>query len=328
MQNYTTKTTKKSNSYSHLNISDRETICLMLFNNETQQEIADALGKNQTTISRELKRNKPTVNNYSYRFWPAQIRAENRWCHTHLKTRIKSIEIRNYIHSKILKGWSPEIIAGRLMIDRPGCKTNHETIYQYIYSVRPDLIKYLPFSHRVRRKRASSKNKRINRIHNRVLISERPSSVNLRKKIGHWEGDTAVSRKSKSCLHILVERKTRYSKLSILSRNTGLENRKTINHRIGMLKKSLRKSLTLDNGLENVEHQKMNLKVFFCNPYHSWEKGTVEQVIGLVRRYLPKGTDFKRVSKKTISRIEYLLNNRPRKCLSFKTPAEIYAIEN
>ncbi len=157
-------------------------------------------------------------------------------------------------------------------------------------------------------------------------IKERPKEVQLRQEPGHWETDTAVSRQSLSALQVSVERKTRLSKLAKLLRKGAHPMNIALTMRLRRYPNWFRTSITYDNGSENTEHIRTNkilgTRSYFCEPFHSWEKGTVENTIGLVRRFFPKKTDFAKVSKNRINAVERWLNNRPRKCLGFLTPLE------
>ena len=207
-------------------------------------------------------------------------------------------------------------------------KTNYETIYQWIYSDRKDLIPFLIKSHRIRRKRGSANQKRCPKIPNRTMIEKRPDYINLRSEIGHWEIDTAISRKSKAAIMVLVERKTRYV---IIKKLTGKTAYFMHNATVKSLKDypvNIRQSITYDNGTENTLHELTNkvlgTKSYFCNPYHSWEKGTVENIIGIIRRFYPKKTDWKNISQWDLNKIARFINNRPMKLLGFKTPYQVF----
>jgi IS30 family transposase len=157
-------------------------------------------------------------------------------------------------------------------------------------------------------------------------LLKRPKETEERKVVGHWEGDTVVSRKSLAALQVLVERKSRYVQLTKLRRKTAGKMKSAVILRLSTLPAGARKTLTLDNGSENTEHREitraLGTKTYFCAPFHSWEKGTVENSIGLVRRFFPKKTDFSIVSDYQVKKVETLLNNRPRKCLNYATPIE------
>lgn len=223
------------------------------------------------------------------------------------------------------KGWSPEIIAGSLSIDRSGNSISHEAIYQYIYEERKELVGYLVRRHKKRMKRGHSRKHQKSHIPNRVSISERPDVVDKRERIGDWESDSMISGQSKVAVNVLADRKSRVTLINLLSQKTAVETKWAI---IQSLIKYPAYTITYDNGSENTEHEEINkvldITSYFCKPYHSWEKGTVENTIGLIRRWLPKKTDLAQVSKAKIMEIESWLNNRPRKCLNYKTPLEVF----
>ena len=213
-------------------------------------------------------------------------------------------------------------------LDLEGQTISHEAIYQYIYKERHDLVEALTRHHRKRQKRGHSRKHRKPHIPNRISIEKRPKFIDKRIQAGHWERDSLVSRASKSCLDVKVERKSRKLLLNKLKRKTAEAVRIVVITSLKSFPSHLRRSLTYDNGSEHAEHEKINkalgTRSYFCHPYSSWERGTNENTNGLIRRFLPKKTDFSKVSVKQIKRIEFLLNNRPRKCLNYKTPAEVF----
>ena len=236
--------------------------------------------------------------------------------------------IRSYVFEKLLISWSPEQISGRIRDEHPGNSISHEAIYQYIYEEHPDLIRHLRYSHRKRKRKGQGKKHKKSHIPNRVSIEQRPDEINNRTEFGHWEGDTALSRQSKGAMAIMTERVSRYTLISYLAAKTSRNFSQAIIRRLVQFPDSTHMSMTYDNGSETVEHEKVNKELnmdsYFCTPYHSWEKGTVENAIGLIREYLPKKTDFDKVKLSEFKRIENLLNNRPRKCLNYKTPLEVF----
>lgn len=324
--NYNTNIKK----YHHINIDERETIAIYLAKYKTNSEIAKKLNRHRTTIWRERKRNSSQKYHTFYRAHRAELKAKERWKATHQKIRLNSDALRKYIIKNLNNDWSPEQIVGRLAIDKPNLHTNHESIYQFIYKERPDLITKLRRSHRIRRKRGSAYNKRTPKVKNRIMIDKRPKKADKRKEPGHWEVDTMISRASKSALLIIHERKSRNTMISKLKCKSAKQVRMTINRRLSRISKKLRKTITFDNGTENTEHEivskTLRIKSYFCHPYASWEKGGVENAIGLIRQYFPKKTDLSLISKKDIKIIETKLNNRPRKCLGFKKPKEVFSM--
>ncbi len=320
-----------SKKYKQLTVRERDLIGTLKASGKSIGDIGKELGRDKSTISRELRRNGPPVHTGYYLPHKANERSIERRSSSRKITRLKSGEIREYVSSKLVIYWSPELIAGRLQIEHPGLKISHEAIYQWIYNDAKEYIPYLVRKHRNRWKKGRSRKHQKVHIPCRVGIDDRPAHINKRKQAGHWEADTAVSRQSKKALHIMTERKSRYTMIDKLERKGAKEVRSTIIRRLSRKPQLMKRSITYDNGSENVCHVMVNNKVgtksYFCNPYRSWEKGTVENTIGIVRWFLPKKTDFATVSNEQIKNIENWLNNRPRKCLKFMTPNEVYKAE-
>ena len=289
MKDNTSNNVKK---YSHLSLKEREEIAIGLEKGLKKYEIALKLGRDPGTISREIKRNNPLKNNVAYRANRAQIKAEERKSRSHNQQRIPNKRLRRFICRMLRKGYSPEIIAAIAPEENVKWKTNYETIYQWIYNDRNDLIPFLTRSHKKRKKRGSCKQKRCPKVPNRTMIEKRPQYINLRSKIGHWEIDTAISRMSKAAIMVLAERRTRYTIIKKLTAKTAYFMHKAAVKSLINFTADMRRSLTYDNGTENALHELTNdalgSKSYFCNPYHSWEKGTVENIIGIIRRFYPK----------------------------------------
>lgn len=316
--------------YKQLGLEDRDRITEMMAEGSNITEIAEALGRHKSTISREVKRNSsPAYRLYlSHR---AHERAVERKQEANSRPRLKNEEIVRYVHSKLNLGWSPEQISGRIGMDCAGLKISHEAIYQYIYDKetedREELISYLRRGHKKRRRKGVNRKERRTKIPNRVSIEDRPLSVDSRSIFGHWEGDSLVSRKSSEALNTLAERKSRFVFITRLKRKTAEETANAVIERLSRLHDKARKTLTLDNGTENAYHEKITetiaTKCYFARPYASWQRGTNENANGLIRWYLPKGTDFSKITDEELARIESLINQRPRKCLGYKTPLEV-----
>jgi IS30 family transposase len=299
----------------------------MLAQDKSCREIGKALGRHHTTISREIQTNAPPVHKGYYLAHKAHERATERRTETHKRPRLKTERIRKHTEKMLKKGWSPEQIAGQIAEASPGQTIGYEAIYQYIYEDQPQLIPYLARSHRKRFPRGHSRKHCRSHIPRRIPLEQRPKEVETRKVIGHWEGDAVVSRQSLAALQVTTERKSRFVRITKVSRKTSSKAMKAIIRQLKKYPPPLRSTVTLDNGSENTEHERITAAVgartFFCAPFHSWEKGTVENTIGLIRRFFPKRTDFKHVSYYAIKRVEQLLNNRPRKCLNYATPQEV-----
>jgi IS30 family transposase len=315
--------------YRHLSRIERGKIMYLKTWDLNVTEIALELGRDKSTISRELRRNRQLLVEY-YLDESAQARAEQRRKRASQGYRLKNKRIRSYVEGKLKSGWSPAIIAGRIRLDLHGCSISHEAIYQYIYQLeepkRGEYIKYLHLSHRKRRKRSSTKGPRKSRIPNRISIEERPAAVEGRRQSGHWEGDSMVSSRNSVVLYSLVERRTRLLKLVRVWGRDGKRTAAAIISRLGPLPKKGRRTLTMDNGFEHTRHEwitaAIGIRCYFCAPYAAWQRGTNENRNGMVRRYFPKGTDFSRITRAEIGRVESTINNRPMKCLGYRTPTE------
>jgi IS30 family transposase len=239
------------------------------------------------------------------------------------------LTLRDRVTEWLKAGWSPEIIAGRLQREARGKPViHHETIYRWIYRYDRSLIKYLIRSHprRYRRHQRRWPNRIIPR---RISILQRPAFVNGRRQPGHWESDL-VWGAGRSALQVLVERKTRFVFIRKTRNKSAQANYDALAEALVKVPAALRRTITYDNGVENTLHCELNerfdLQSFFCQPYHAWEKATVENTNGLIRRYFPKRTDFDTITPDQIQVIEARLNSRPRKCLNFKTAGEAYSL--
>lgn len=312
--------------YKHLNRRERDRIAVQHARGFPIRAMARELNRSPATISRELRRN---ASQGDYLSGEAHRSADVRFRRSHRRPRLKDPAIASYVRRKIRCGLSPEQVAGRISLET-GDAVSHEAIYQWIYADARELIHYL---HRGRPKRVSRRYRKHTRprIPGRISILERPAVIETRTESGHWEIDTIWSRGGMAILVILTERKTRLVKLSYLPRRTALGVDAAIVRKLSQYPASLRRTLTYDNGTENSQHPKTNATLgtrsFFCHPYHAWEKGTVENSVGLVRRFFPKGTNFDQVTPEEIKRVERRLNRRPRKCLQFLTPTEAFRLE-
>lgn len=313
--------------YNQLRIDEREQIMLLRSHGKTVREIGWAIGRSHSTVVRELNRNRVSEGFTDYQAHQAEWRARRRKRLSGCRERLGSPSLRSCVRDLVRAKWSPELISGRLRLGE-GPWVSPETIYRFIYEEDRGLIPYLARGHKRRRRRVSGRRHRKTHIPDRTGIEDRPSAVNDRREFGHWESDSMVSRSSKAALNVLVERKSRYMNLTFLPGKTSIHTRRAIVGRLSEYPGEVRRSITYDNGSENVEHGRVNVKLgtrsYFCNPYRSWEKGSVENVAGLVRRYLPKKTDFGEVTNRELRKIEWALNHRPRKILGFRTPAEIF----
>lgn len=290
--------------------------------------VAEALDRSKSTISDELNKNKV---NGIYDPKKAQHKAyvKRKYSKYQGMKIVQDKQLRNYVEENIKKDWSPEQVSGRLQnIDTHIKYASRGAIYKYIYSVYGrQLEQYL----RYKGKKKKSKRLKSTPIKNRTFIDERPEVVENKGRFGDWEGDLIVSGKNgKGVLLVLHERKTRFPVVEkIMSRKTTI-----INNRIHQITGGFVcfNSLTIDSDISFQKHEELSemigAPVYFCHPYHAWEKGGVENTNKLIRQYVPKGSDISKFSKRFIKEVEMKLQNRPRKCLGYKTPLEVMSENN
>lgn len=308
--------------YEHITEAERNQIVVDINKGKSIRYIAKYLNRSPSSISREIKRN---YGSERYRADTSHKRAVFKQHNAHSKRRLKCHALRIEVERMLMNYWTPELIAGRIKQIPSLPSISHEAIYQWIYYDAPHLIDYLPRSHPSRWPKGKSKYKRIV-IKDRTDISLRPDYINNRSQYGHWESDLIIG-KGRCALQVLVERKSKLSRLLRIPDKSASSSRTAIYSMLSNMPDNLKKSITYDNGFENAEHHILNKQLgtesFFCQPYHAWEKGTVENTNSLIRRFLPKRTNFDTIDSSAISKVEAWLNNRPRKCLNFKSPAEV-----
>ena len=311
-------------TYKHLTPHERDVLVIEINKGHTLNSIAEELGRHRSTLKRELDRNHGPRR---YRPHKAHERAIKRHHEAHRKERLKSNALRHDVERLLMKGWSPEIISGRLNKKGKHPPISYETIYQWIYRDATYLIDYLVRHHKKRfPKHRSRKHKKIH-IPQRVPLDARPKYVEDRKQLGHWETDQIVGKGSEA-LQVLIERKSRFTCLHKTPDKKADSSFNVLSKMFACVPGDLINSITYDNGSENVKHQDLNDKLgirsFFCAPSHSWEKGSVENRNGIIRRFIPKGTNLSTISDSQIQSIENWINDRPMKCLDFQTPAEVF----
>jgi len=296
---------------------------------------AQKLGRGVSTVSEELKRG--SLPSGEYVAIRAQRLSQDRKAHRQEREQLKNPWLYAHVWDKLRLGWSPEQITGRLKRKYPDDRSRHlspETIYQFIYAKEQAdmrLWEYLPRKQRKRRKQ-HGRSVHKSRIPNRVSIHDRPAEIEGRETFGHWEGDTVEGQRSKhDGIHTEVERKSRKLLARKVARIASLE---TVTAQIILFKQlplAARRTTTLDNGREHHSHGELTaalgLDVYFADPYSSWQRGTNENTNGLLRRYLPKRTDFTALTQDELDDIVEEINNRPRKCLDYATPNEVFYSE-
>jgi len=300
-------------------------------------QIAVKLRRARSTITRELNRWGIKNNHQDYDSDLAHWSARQNFAGVHLfEYKLeKNKKLLKYVIQRLKLRWSPQQISNRLKTDFPNNKTmsiSHESIYKFIYTVargelKKELISCLRYEKKKRKSNIGSR-KNVIKIKDRVSISKRPSEVDDRIVPGHWESDLIIGKDRKTAIGTIVERITRFTIIVPLKNRSAKEVRKAFARELKKLPKELTKTLTHDNGLEMAQHQlftkQTDIQVFFCHPYASWERATNENTNGLIRDFWPKGTDFTKLSKYQIKKVQRLLNERPRNVLNWKTPAEVF----
>lgn len=318
--------------YTHLSAVERGKIELLHQQGWSATGIGRKIGRHHTTVSRELARNGSAQ---AYRAEEAHRRYSERRQVCRPRYRLAHEPLRERVEAMIAEeGMTPELAAGRLRRECPHDRRMHvchESIYQAIYANRfrlDYLIEYLPQARPKRRERGQGKTRRGPSIANRVSIHERPAEVNERSGPGHWEADLVVGKNQESYLLTLVERYSRATIVKKLCSKQAGPVALAIIEALEDLPVSWVKSITFDNGTEFAEHERvaqvLGIPTYFADPYSSYQRGSNEQVNGLLRRDYPKGTCFHRVSSGQLQTVVHKLNNRPRKCLQYRTPNELF----
>ncbi len=325
-------------AYSSLSIEERTQISLLRSQDVKPAEIARQLGRSKSTISRELGRNRSAGKPY--------VAAAAQQLATRRRTAAKKgrrklgpmldSPLGRFVRSELRRALSPEQIAGRLKRmhgDDLSQRVSHETIYQAIYLVprgdlRTELIDALRQSTGKRMPRARGTSRKGGSIVNMTPLSERPPEVDGRTVPGHWEGDFIKGARNASAIGTAVERYSRFVLLTQMNGCTAAHALEGFGRRFKTVIPELRLSLTYDRGSEMARHEALTdatgMPVYFCEPYAPWQRGSNENMNGLVRQLLPKGTDLSTVTPQKLAYIEAMLNDRPRKILDFRTPREVY----
>ena len=310
--------------YTHLTLEERHYAELQLKQGKSQNQVAKDLGRSQSTLSRELSRN---TGQRGYRHKQAHEKAQQRHKNKPKATKLKG-DIKQRIEDDIKKDYSPEQVVGRLEYDGI-VKLHHETVYQFILADKQDggtLYKHLRHQGKPYRKRYGTPSNRTG-IPNRVSIEKRPEAVNQRKRVGDWEADTMIGKNHKGAIATIDERKTKLRLALPLPGKKADGVREAIVKVLKPLKKFV-KTITYDNGKEFAEHEliaeALCCNSFFATPYHSWERGQNENANGLLRQYFPKSMALDNVSEREVIIAVDKLNNRPRKCLGYQTPYEVF----
>ena len=334
-------------NYTQLSIEERTMIQTQLSMGHKPGQIARELGRSAGTLSRELKRNewtrpkrprgvgRPSVTG-GYRADNAQQRASACTATPRVERRLRpGTALRKQVLRYLKAGYSPEQIAGTLASvhpDTPSLQVSHETIYTAIYAMprgalRTEVIGWLRFGHAKRRPRARGEDRR-GKIPDMVSIHDRPPEIEERLVPGHWEGDLIKGAFNRSAVGTLVERSTLFTVLARMDTASAESAVKGFGQVLNRIDAQQRLSLTYDRGREMATHQRLSeatgVKVYFADPHSPWQRGINENTNGLLRQYLPKGSDLSGYTQKALDAIAWKLNTRPRKSLGFKCPAELF----
>jgi transposase, IS30 family len=328
-------------SFHQLTLEERETLFAWNQQGISLREIGRRLGRSHTTISKELKRNRTghghRSNEYfSFSYVPckAQAKALRRGTRQRHKAPLKGPLIFLYVreHLRPPFRWTPEEIAGRLPIDHPGATIDDETIYRYIYGRRQRRMKLWRYLVNHRRKRMRKHGRKVTdrgTIVEALPITKRPCSIAKRKQPGHWESDNLEGMRSdRTSVSVTVERRSRITRIGKLMNHRATTKTAVLCRQFAREPITMKRTLTVDNGPENKDggrfQKTTGITRYKTTPYHSWEKGTVENTIGRLRRFIPKGMSVDLLTPNQLAIIETIVNTTPRKCLRFLTPLEVY----
>ncbi len=306
--------------HTHLQRVERLEIEILRNKGYSIRKIAKALKRSPNTISYEIKQN--SVNNY-YDGLKADKKA-------HLAKRMSKFQwakinenkrLKKYIIKKLKQGWNPDEIAGVMKLQKKDFYASKTTIYAWLRSNRGQkYCKYL-HSQKANKKKRLKKTRRV-MIPDRISIYHRFRGADTRSRYGHWEEDTIVSgKKGSGALSVMVERKSRYVYIRKLQSMSPQEHLVSVSNTMKSIIKIY--SITFDNGIENRYHTQLNVPTFFCEPYSSWQKGSVENVNKMIRKYIPKGSDISQYSEEYIKWIEERINEKPRKILGYRSAREV-----
>lgn len=317
-------------SYKHITPNQQIELSALIRAGLSQKDIAETIGKDPSSISREIQRNKNEDGSGYYARNAKKKTKERRIAANQRFRKIENDELlEKYIVQKLGLYWSPEQIAGRLENVSKDMKICHETIYQYIYNVKPELKEFLRSKKGKYRSRYGTLERKKKRDEDKKKrIDTRPEIIEKRERIGDWEGDSVIGAERTQSILTHVERKSGYLLADKIDKISA-ENIKNITiKKFGRLPKKKKHSITYDNGSEFSEYELIErntkMAVYFAYPYHSWERGTNENTNGLLRQYFPKKSFFANITQRDIDKAARSINNRPRKRLNYLTPHEVF----
>ena len=312
--------------YTHFTTEEREKSRVMLEQGFSVRAIARTLKRSPSSVSRELRRNSNKDGSYSAHAADKRYKQRRKSCGKKPKLDCDS-PLKDYILNCLELQWSPDEICGRAELEQLGYSISYNTIYRAID------LGYIPKSYRkhlrlkkIKNRKRKSNDKRGN-IADRVMICDRPEYINNRSEFGHWEADTVLGKRNTGCIGTYVERKSGYLiAFKIPHRRDDVFKDASVNA-FSSIPKSLKKSITVDNGTEFTSHKELsaetNMDIYFCDPYSPWQRGSNENTNHLLRQYFPKGSSFLDFDDEQLAFVINLINNRPRKRLGYKTPNEV-----
>jgi IS30 family transposase len=314
--------------YGHFSLEERCQVAELHQAGHSVRQIATALDRSPSSISRELKRNRGVQIGYKPTYAQEQA-AARRWKGSRLE---RNAELRGLVLDRLKRGWSPEQIAGWLARSKATTRISHETIYRFIY----DQIRrtndgswrhYLPRAKGKRGQRRRTSRSSVSLIKGRVSIALRPPEVERRGSFGHWEADLMLFTAPGQAILVSQERKSRALLSAKQPGKAAVPAAARLLAWFTAIVPQLRKSITFDNGTEFAQHlllvDQLGIQTFFCDPHSPWQKGTIENAIGRLRRFLPRNTNISTIDDDALNACIAAYNNTPRKCLGFQTPAEV-----
>lgn len=310
---------------SHLNMDERKRISELRESGYSRGQIAKALARAKSSISRELERNRVGA---LYCPLVATQKAQQRRRERKLVRKMDRPEIGDQVRAGLLAYHSPDEIAGRmkLAIPDPRQRISATSIYRWIRRQPPGT-----WDRYLRRYGKQPRGRKRGEMPGAVQISGRPAEAEQRAACGHWEGDTLWGQQKRGGLVTLVDRKSRYLLLAKSKDRTARRVRLKVQELLEPLRRDQRRSATFDNGKEFAEHEllaeRLQMSVYFARPYCPWQRGTCENTNGLIRQFFPKGTSFEHISSRRVADVARLLNHRPRKSLGYLTPSEVFTAQ-
>ena len=315
-----------STSYTHFTTEEREKLLEFKAQGLKQIEMARQLGRSRSSVSRELKRNSSEDGSYSAFEAEKKYRQRRERCVR--KRRLDDAELKEFVRKKLLDYWSPEQIDGRLKREKGKVQISFATIYRAIHRGQLDIPRKC--LRRGGRRPSPHKKETRGRLHGHKTIHERPKAANTRSQYGHWEGDTVRGAQGKGAAATFVDRRSGFLVAALMPDRKAKTLTDAACAAFSALPQSLLRSFTVDNGNEFFDYlsleKRLGTKVYFADPYRSWQRGLNENTNGLLRQYFPKKCDFLAVSPQDFQAVVYSLNSRPRKRLGFRSPAECFPL--